>query len=124
MKRIKDWYFDKEVTENEEEEQALEEYDKFAKKHPRLAKIRDKFKNFFAKSKNKEENRDTSEGRENKKDDRDISEETENKRDAFITELRRIAENDDRQDINKEYIEKHKKIERKTEEKDTGENER
>ena len=110
MRRMKTWFFeDKEEEEKEEQQETKEmvEYDKFAKKHPRLAKIRDFFKNRFSRN-NKSE---TKQEQQNKvEQERKEEVEQENKRDAFIEELRRIVEKDDRQDIAQEYIEKHKKV--------------
>lgn len=116
-----DWFFEEEKEEQEQEEvkeeeegQDLIEYDEFAQKHPRLAKIR----NFFTKIKNK-----FSGNKEVKEEDLKPEKETESKkepevkkqRDAFIEELRRTVEND-KGDIEKAYIEKHKKVVKEKEE--------
>lgn len=111
MRRMKTWFFkDKEEEEKEEQQEETKEmveYDKFAKKHPKLAKIRDFFKNRFSRN-NKSETKEEEQNKVNQETKEEVKQE--NKKDVFIDELRRIVEKDDRQDIAQGYIEKHKKV--------------
>ena len=84
----------KEDDEIKKEETALMEVDEFAKKHPRLAKIRNFFKNITDKFNKKDEKENPKDEKENPKDEKENpkDEKTGNKHKDFVKSLRDIEQ--------------------------------